>query len=90
MNNELIGWIGSILFSLCALPQTLLVCKQKHADGLSWLFLNMWFFGEIFSTIYICNQNILQIPLLANYSFNILLLLIIFYWKIVGRKIKIS
>ena len=87
MMLELIGWVGSSLFALCALPQALLVYKQKHAHGLSWGFLNMWFWGEVLCFIYVASQPVTQWPLLANYVLNFILLLSIFYFKIKGNKL---
>lgn len=85
---DIIGWIGSLLFALCALPQVIMVYNQKHAHGISWGFLNMWFWGEVLCFIYVASQPILQIPLLANYVLNFILLLIIFYFKIKGKSLK--
>lgn len=85
---EFIGWIGSMLFALCALPQVILVWKQKHAHGLSWGFLNMWFWGEVLCFLYVASQPVLQIPLLANYILNFVLLLIIFFFKVKGNYLK--
>lgn len=82
---ELIGWVGSLLFAFCALPQTIMVWKQKHANGLSWGFLNMWALGEILCFIYVASQPVLQVPLLANYVLNFIMLMIIFYYKLNGR-----
>lgn len=81
MMMEIIGWVGSMLFAFCALPQLIMVMQQKHARGLSWGFLNMWFWGEIFCFIYVLNQPTWQIPLLANYALNFVMLLIIIKYK---------
>lgn len=85
---ELIGWIGSMLFALCAVPQVIMVWKQKHAHGLSWGFLNMWFWGEVLCFYYVASQPTLQIPLLANYVLNFILLQIIFFYKVKGNSIQ--
>lgn len=76
---EVIGWLGSILFSMCAVPQAWQCWKQKHADGLSWTFLLMWLTGEILTAVYVWPTR--QYPLLANYFFNGLCLLIILRYK---------
>lgn len=34
-----IGWIGSILFALCGLPQAIHSMRHGHSDGLTWGFL---------------------------------------------------
>jgi len=80
--NEVIGWVGSMMFAFCAWPQTALVYKQKHAEGLSGWFLFMWVMGEILCFIYVANAVSPQYPLLANYAINFLMLLVIIYYKI--------
>jgi uncharacterized protein with PQ loop repeat len=87
---EIIGWIGSMLFAFCALPQCIMVCKQKHAQGLSWGFLLMWMLGEILCFFYVAMQPMLQVPLLANYIINFVMLVIIIWYKITGNKLNIS
>lgn len=32
---EFIGWIGSMLFAFCGLPQAIHAFKHKHADGMT-------------------------------------------------------
>ena len=81
---DLIGWIGSFLLAWCGLPQAIQSFKQKHSDGLSWSFLFMWFFGEVFVLIYILPKN--DLPLLFNYSINICCLVVILYFKIRNDK----
>ena len=84
-----IGWIGSILFAICGIPQAYQCWKQKHADGLSWPFLLAWFFGEVLTLIYIFLKPKLDIPLVFNYVFNLSALLIIFRYKIYSKNTKI-
>ena len=79
---EIMGWVGSMLFAFCALPQTIMVAKQRHANGLSWLFLLMWAAGEILCFAYVAAQPIIQWPLLANYILNFGMLVVIIYYKI--------
>jgi uncharacterized protein with PQ loop repeat len=83
---EVIGWLGSMLFAFCALPQTLLVYKQKHANGLSGNFLLMWIFGEILCFVYVYHQPTIQVPLLANYIINFGMLMVICWYKIFPKE----
>ena len=82
---EFVGWIGAILFSLCAVPQAIYVYRTHNVDGLSRLFLQMWLWGEIFTLVYVLHNNIItgnfQWPLYANYLFNIGIVLYIIYAK---------
>ena len=51
--SEIVGWIGSILFSLCAALQAYKLLNQKHSFGLDWSFLLMWLLGGIFTLAYV-------------------------------------
>ena len=82
---DAIGWIGSMLFALCGLPQAIASFRQKHSNGLTWAFLLMWLFGEILTTIYIWPKQ--DYPLLANYAINFLFLTVIIYYKALPRKV---
>ena len=77
---NILGWLGSICFCLCALPQVILCIKQKNAMGVSGLFLLLWFLGECFYGV----ATILEFGvvgwLLCNYLLNILWISIIFYY----------
>jgi uncharacterized protein with PQ loop repeat len=91
MMIEAIGWLGSILFALCAVPQAYQSWKNKHSNGLSWGFLLMWFFGEILMIIYVTqmeDENVL--PLLANYYFNLLLLVVIIWYRAFPASSKVD
>ena len=75
-----VGWLGSILLAFCGLPQAIESYKTKNSDGLTWGFVLMWFVGEICTFVYIIPK--MDLPLLFNYSANIIFLLIIIYYKI--------
>lgn len=81
---EIIGWIGALCFSLCALPQSIMCYKQGHAKGLSWAFLLLWMVGEILTIIYVVPKG--HLPLIANYVINLALLQVMVYYKIWPRK----
>lgn len=83
---EFIGWIGSMLFAFCGLPQAIHAFRHKHADGMTWSFLMMWLWGEIFTLLYISSkQDVL--PLLTNYILNVIFLIIILWYKIFPKRI---
>jgi uncharacterized protein with PQ loop repeat len=81
---ELVGWISTITFSLCAVPQAYQSYKQKHSNGLSVLTLLLWFTGESCAIIYV-SLTTGDVILLTNYVFNLSFLLIIMYYKYVGE-----
>jgi uncharacterized protein with PQ loop repeat len=81
---EIIGYIGSILLAICGLPQAIESYKTKSSEGLTWGFILLWFFGEIFTFAYILPK--MDFPLLINYSVNLIFLIIILYFKIFPKK----
>lgn len=80
---ETIGWIGSILFAVCGLPQAIQCYKDGHSRGLNWFFLICWFGGEVFTIIYVWPKG--DIPLLFNYFLNLGFLGIMLRYKIKER-----
>ncbi|MFA8341981.1 MAG: PQ-loop domain-containing transporter [Rhodothermaceae bacterium] len=83
--NEMIGWLGSFLFSICALPQVIQTWRTKKADDLNALFLWFWFWGEVFTLIYIVwtdiSQGVYHLPLYFNYCFNLILVVYLLFAK---------
>lgn len=75
-----LGWIGSILLATCSIPELIKALKERKCD-LSWTFLLMWYFGEVFVFIPV----LLQIDsafLLANYALNVIVLSILILIKL--------
>lgn len=77
---EILGWLGSICLAICGIPQAWQSIKDKHSHGISWGFVLLWAFGEIFALAYVYDK--LDLPLLLNYATNILILAVILYFKI--------
>ena len=82
---DAIGWAGSMLFALCGLPQAIESYKQKHSNGLTWMFLLMWLWGEILTFVYVLPK--MDYPLLANYAVNFVFLIVIIWFKLFPRKV---
>lgn len=80
---ENLAWVGSILLALCAIPQAFMSYRNGHSDGISWGFVLLWFFGEVFTIGYVIKES--AVPLIVNYAANILFLLIIIRYKIWQR-----
>jgi uncharacterized protein with PQ loop repeat len=80
----ILGWLGSMCLALCGVPQAIQSYQDKHSHGISWGFLLLWGFGEIFAMIYVFEK--LDIPLLMNYAANILIVGIMVYYKIKPHK----
>ena len=77
---EVLGWLGSICLAICGLPQAWQSYKDKNSEGISWGFILLWAFGEVFALAYVYDK--LDLPLLLNYATNILILAVILYYKI--------
>jgi len=77
---EIMGWLGSICLAVCGIPQAWQSYKDKNSDGISWGFVILWAFGEVFALAYVYDK--LDLPLLLNYATNILILGVILYYKV--------
>ena len=85
-----IGWLGGMMFAVCAAPQVWKTYRERSAKGLSWGFLGLWCGGEIMTFAYILEQNMrvgeLQTPLLANYIVNFAMVLMLIWGKIIFKE----
>lgn len=70
-----LGWIGSILLAFCGAPEAYRALTATDYD-ISYLFLSMWFLGEIFVIIPVI-KDIKKPYLIFNYGANILFISII-------------
>jgi uncharacterized protein with PQ loop repeat len=78
--RKLFGWIGSVLLSLCAIPQVWYTLRTGDATGLSWGFLLMWYIGEINLLWY--SLPFRSWPLMVNYMINIVCVTLLLIVKI--------
>lgn len=76
----ILGWVGAVCFSLCAVPQAVKCIKQGHAHGLDHVFLLLWFIGEISMLVYSMTE-VFSLPLIANYTFNLICLVVILRYR---------
>lgn len=79
---ETIGWIASFMFAFCGAPQAYKSYKEKHSNGISWLFIIMWIIGEVLMQVYVLAKHGLDLPLLVNYWINTLFAAVILYYKL--------
>jgi len=84
MSVELFGWLGSIFFAICALPQAIKAFKDGHAHGISTWYLILWFLGEICMIAYIWDRS--DMPLMVNYVMNLGFLIVIMKYKFFPNK----
>ena len=81
----IIGWAGSILLALCAIPQAYKSFKERQTSDISASFLWMWFLGEWLAVIYVFFEKY-SLPLILNYSCNIVLIAIIMWFYYFPKK----
>lgn len=79
---ELLAWVGCILLATCALPELVRTLRTKKCS-LTWGFLLMWLFGEIFTLLPVLSRN-LGAFLVFNYSLNVVIIFILCYYKVKG------
>lgn len=83
----MIGMIGSLFLTFCAIPELIRTLKDRKCH-LGWGFLLMWLFGEIFCFFY--GLELREIPLIINYSFNLIVVSAMTYFKLKEVKIKMG
>lgn len=81
---EVLGWIGSIAFAICALPQAWDSYQKGSSKGITWGFFVLWSVGELFTFLYVIPMG--HLPMIFNYSLNMIFLSIIGYYKVKPRK----
>ena len=79
-----IGWLGSLCFALCAIPQAYKSYEEGNSNGVSWGLLILWLLGEILTLIYVIPKK--DLPLIVNYLSNLFFLVIIIKYKIKPRR----
>lgn len=75
---DLVGWTGSIAFSVAAIPQAYEAYKKK-ACHINRLFLALWAVGEVCTLVY--SIHIMALPLIMNYVINGFSLAVIIYYN---------
>lgn len=88
MDIEIIGWLSAMLLSICGLPQAIQSYRQKHSHGISYGFIALWGFGEIFQLWYVIYK--LQAPIIFNAALNLLIIVVIVYYKIYPKKANLN
>ena len=82
---ENIGFLGAFLLAACGVP----LAWESYKTGKSNIntpFLWTWFIGEIVTLAYIMLKHGLDLPLIANYSGNILLISVVLRYKYFPRE----
>lgn len=80
---NIIGFFGSVLLAICSIPEMIRTIQDGRCH-LGWGFLGMWYGGELLSLYY--GIELKEIPLILNYTINVIALSIMTYYKIWGKK----
>jgi len=75
---DIIGWLGSAMLMVCAIPEAILAVRRKHTH-MPWNMIILLGGGEFFMFIYVLPK--LDWPLIANYGVNIISMSVILYYK---------
>lgn len=70
--DQILGWIATVLFIICYIPQIMKTYQTKSIDGLSFRLLLISFVGNIVALWYAF--LIKQPPLLIKYALTMVLL----------------
>lgn len=73
---QILGWIATMLFTLCYVPQIIRMLRQNSVEGVSFLFLAIPLFGNIIALIYasMIDQNPLILKYILGIAFSLLCL----------------
>ncbi len=85
---EIIGWLSSLFFMICGIPQAYKCYKEGCAKGLSFVFISTWLLGEVFGLIYISTIRPYPWPLFINYAVSLLSTLVILKFYAFPRNYK--
>jgi len=75
--SDMLGWIATILFTICFIPQILKTMRTKTVDGLSFRLLVISFLANIIALCYA--TLIKQPPLQLKYGLALILIGICIY-----------
>ena len=85
---DILGWIGSVAFALCGLPQAWECIKNRTAKGISPGFIALWLIGEICYVISVLMKFGWVGWMMFNYIANIFSITVIMYYLLRDRRAK--
>ncbi len=83
---DLIGWIGSVAFAICGLPQAWECFKSKRAKGISPVFVGLWLTGEVCYVVSVLMKFGWVTWMMFNYLANLLSIAVIGYYMVKDMK----
>jgi len=86
LSADFLGWIGSVAFAMCGLPQAWECYKNGSAKGISPVFIALWFIGEVCYVISVLMKFGWVSWMMFNYIANIFSIAVIFIYLIKDRR----
>ena len=83
---DFIGWIGSITFAICGLPQAWKCFKNKSARGISPAFVALWLTGEVCYVISVLMKFGWVTWMMFNYLANLFAIAVITFYLVKDRR----
>ena len=82
----IIGWIGALAYSICAIPQAVRCWQRGNGEGLSGGMLLIWLVGGASMLVAVPLQCGWVLWLMASYTCNTAALLVIIRYRFWPRK----
>jgi uncharacterized protein with PQ loop repeat len=86
LNADLIGWIGSVAFAICGIPQAWECFKNKSAKGISPVFVALWIIGEVCYVVSVLMKFGWVDWMMFNYIMNIFSIVVIVFYLVKDRR----
>jgi uncharacterized protein with PQ loop repeat len=82
---DVIGWIGSVAFALCGIPQAWECFKNRSARGISPLFISLWLTGEVCYVVSVLMKFGWVHWMMFNYLANLFSIAVIIFFLMKDR-----
>lgn len=83
---DVIGWIGSVAFAVCGVPQAWECYNRKSATGINPGFVGLWLLGEVCYVISVLMKFGWVNWMMFNYIANILSIGVIIFYLLKDNK----
>ena len=77
---DFIGWVGSIAFAFCGLPQAWECFKKRSAKGIHPVFVGLWLIGEVCYDVSVLMKFGWVNWMMFNYMANIFSIAVIIFY----------
>lgn len=88
MVADSIGWIGSVAFAICGIPQAWECYKNRSARGINPAFVGLWLTGEVCYVISVLMKFGWVSWMMFNYLANLFSIAIIVFYLLIDRKMN--